>query len=166
MWGILCQMNSKNSQLNGTLYMWCQVQDTHKGTVTLKRQYRVLKQSMKNIMTSRWDCCCWKPHQWSVVMTTRLQQNHFSNVNWKQMCLYSQSAQQTSISDHDRDEPMMTSKFRNHDAIWCKVDPNTKWKPGHIIDVLPNQSYLIDLDDGSQFRRNEASYNWLAPHPQ
>ena len=50
---------------------------------------------------------------------------------------------------------MMMSKFINHYAIWCKVDPNTKCKPGHIVNVLPNQSYLIELDDGRQFRRNE-----------
>ena len=45
-------------------------------------------------------------------------------------------------SDHNRDEhPMMMSKFRNHDTIWCKVDPNTKWKPGHIIDILFNRTW-------------------------
>ena len=59
-----------------------------------------------------------------------------------------------SVSDHERDEPM-TSKFRNHNPVWCKANPNTKWKPGKIIDVLPNQSYFIELEDYRQFRRNE-----------
>ena len=58
----------------------------------------------------------------------------------------------------------MTSKFRNHDAIWCKVDPNTKWRPAHIIDILPYQSYLIELEDGRQFRRNE--HYITGQHPQ
>ena len=57
------------------------------------------------------------------------------------------------------------SKFKNHDAIWCKVDPNTKWKPGHIIDVLPNQSYLIELEDGRQFRRNKHHIAGQHPNP-
>ena len=49
-------------------------------------------------------------------------------------------------------------------CIWCKVDPKTKWKPGHI-DVLPNQSYLIELEDGRQFRRNEHHITGQHPHP-
>ena len=70
-------------------------------------------------------------------------------------------------SDHNRDEqPMMTSKFRNHDAIWCKVNPNIKWRPGHIIDVLPNQSYLIELEDGRQFRKNEHHITGHHLHPR
>ena len=67
-------------------------------------------------------------------------------------------------NDHDRDEWMMMSKFRNHDGIWCKIDPNTKWRPGHIIDVMPNQPYLIELEDGRQFRRNE--HHITGWHPQ
>ena len=66
-------------------------------------------------------------------------------------------------SEHDKDEqPMMMSKLRNHNAIWCKVNSNTKWRPEHIIDVLPNQSYLIELEDRRWFRRNE-HHNWSAP---
>ena len=69
-------------------------------------------------------------------------------------------------SDHNRDEqPIMTPKFRNHDAVWCKVNPNTKWRPGHIIDVLSNQSYLIELEDGRQFRRNEHHITGQHLHP-
>ena len=47
----------------------------------------------------------------------------------------SRLAQRASVHDA-HEQPMMTSKFRNHDAIWCKVDPNTKWKSGHIVSVL------------------------------
>ena len=60
---------------------------------------------------------------------------------------------------------MMISKLRNHNVIWCKVDPNTKWRPGHIIGVLPNQSYLIELEDGRQFGRNERHITGQHLHP-
>ena len=60
----------------------------------------------------------------------------------------------------------MMSKFRNHNAIWHKVDTNTKWKPEHIVDILHNQSYLIELDDGRQFRRNEHHITGQHPHPR
>ena len=37
--------------------------------------------------------------------------------------------------------------------------------PGHIVNVLPNQSYLIELDDGRQFRRNEHHITGRHLHP-
>ena len=46
-----------------------------------------------------------------------------------------------------------------------RLTPNTKWKPGYIIDVLPNQSYLVELEDGRQFRRNEHHITGQQPHP-
>ena len=49
---------------------------------------------------------------------------------------------------------MMMLKFKIM-MLYDAKDPNTKWKPAHIIDVMPNQSYLIELEDGRQFRRNE-----------
>ena len=47
------------------------------------------------------------------------------------------------------------SKYRNHDLVWCKVNPNTKWKPGKIVQVLPNQSHIVKLENDHELRRNE-----------
>ena len=60
-------------------------------------------------------------------------------------------------------DPVMISKYRNHDLVWCKLDPNTKWKPGKIIEVLPNKSYVIILEDNHEFRRNE--HHITGQHP-
>ena len=70
----------------------------------------------------------------------------------------------TSASNHDIREPIMMSKYKNHDLVWCTFDPNSKWKAGRILNVLPNQSYLVQLDDGKQFRRNE--HHITGWHPQ
>ena len=64
------------------------------------------------------------------------------------------SAKRTSVSNCEI-TPVMTSKYKNHDLVWSKVDPNTKWKPGKITNVLPNQSYIVHLEDGCELRRNE-----------
>ena len=47
------------------------------------------------------------------------------------------------------------SKYDEGQDVWVKLDNNTKWMPGRILDVLPNQSYKIKLIDGHIFRRNE-----------
>ena len=47
------------------------------------------------------------------------------------------------------------SKYGEGQDVWVKLDNNTKWMPGKILDVLPNQSYKIKLVDGHIFRRNE-----------
>ena len=47
------------------------------------------------------------------------------------------------------------SKYRIDQDVWIKLDPNTKWVPGKIEQVLPNQSYEVVLRDGHIFRCNE-----------
>ena len=49
-------------------------------------------------------------------------------------------------------------KYDNDQSIWIKLDPNTKWMPGKIMQVLPNQSYEVTLTDGQIFRRNETPH--------
>ena len=47
------------------------------------------------------------------------------------------------------------SKYSKGQSVWIKLDPNTKWMPGKITQVLPHQSYTDNLSDGCEFRRNE-----------
>ena len=48
------------------------------------------------------------------------------------------------------------SRFSVGQNIWVKLDTNTKrWKPGKIVEILPNRSYTVVLTDGQIFRRNE-----------
>ena len=47
------------------------------------------------------------------------------------------------------------SKYGEGIDVWVKLDNSTKWMPGKILDVLPNQSYKIKLADGCIFRRNK-----------
>ena len=48
------------------------------------------------------------------------------------------------------------SKFNIEQDIWVKLDANTKnWEPGKIVEILPNRSYTVELNDGHIFRRNE-----------
>ena len=51
-----------------------------------------------------------------------------------------------------RDVP---SKFQVDQDVWVKVDPHTKWMAGRISQILPNQSYVIELTDGHVFHRNQ-----------
>ena len=61
------------------------------------------------------------------------------------------------------EEPIMTSKYRNHDKVWCKVDPNTTWLPRQIVYILPNQSYIVKLKHNYEVRRNE--HHLSGQHP-
>ena len=36
---------------------------------------------------------------------------------------------------------------------WVKIDPHTKWMAGKISQILPNQSYVVELMGGHTFRR-------------
>ena len=47
-----------------------------------------------------------------------------------------------------RDVP---SKFQVNQDVWVKVDPHTKWMAGKISQILPNQSYVVELTDGHIF---------------
>ena len=47
------------------------------------------------------------------------------------------------------------SKYKVNQDVWVKVDPHTKWMAGKISQILPNQSYVVELTDGHVFRRNE-----------
>ena len=50
---------------------------------------------------------------------------------------------------------MTPSKFQIDQDVWVKVDPNTKWMAGKISQILPNQSYKVELSDGCGFQRNQ-----------
>ena len=52
-------------------------------------------------------------------------------------------------------EVPIPSKYSIGDEVWVKLDANTKWMPGKIEQVLPNQSYSIKMMDSCIFRRNE-----------
>ena len=52
-------------------------------------------------------------------------------------------------------EVPIPSKYSIGDEVWVKLDANTKWMPGKIEQVLPNQSYSIKMMDGRIFWRNE-----------
>ena len=47
------------------------------------------------------------------------------------------------------------SKYQLDQDVWVKVDPHTKWMAGKISQILPNQSYVVNLSDGRTFHQNE-----------
>ena len=47
------------------------------------------------------------------------------------------------------------SKYQVDQDVWVKVDPHTKWMAGKISQILPNQSYVVELTDGHVFHRNQ-----------
>ena len=47
------------------------------------------------------------------------------------------------------------SKYTEGQEVWLKLDSNTKWVPGKITQVLPYQSYIVQLSDGCIFCQNE-----------
>ena len=51
--------------------------------------------------------------------------------------------------------PEVPSKYNINQDVWIKPDPNTKWVPGKIEQLLPNQSYEVVLRDGHIFWCNE-----------
>ena len=58
------------------------------------------------------------------------------------------------IQNFDEDttsEVSIPSKYSVGDEVWVKLDANTKWMPGKIEQVLPNQSYSIKMMDSCIF---------------
>ena len=43
------------------------------------------------------------------------------------------------------------SKYQLDQDVWVKVDPHTKWMAGKISQILPNQSYVVNLSEGHTF---------------
>ena len=60
-----------------------------------------------------------------------------------------------NLDDDVTSEVEVPSKYNIGEEIWVKLDSNSKWMPGKIEQVLPNQSYTIKMVDGRIFRRNE-----------
>ena len=60
-----------------------------------------------------------------------------------------------NFNDGATSEVPVPSKYDEGQDVWVKLDNNTKWVPGKMLDVLHNQSYRIKLVDGRIFRRNE-----------
>ena len=60
-----------------------------------------------------------------------------------------------NFDDDATSEVPIPSKYSIGDEVWIKLDANTKWMPGKIEQVLPNQSYCIRMMDGHIFQRNE-----------
>ena len=108
------------------------------GNSQIEKAIQSVKAIYEKFTMSKWDCCYWKPTPVVSGHDQKSPAESFCKCKLKANLPIIWSAQWAS--DHDRDEPVMTSKFGNHDAIWCKVDP----KPGHIIDVLPNWSVLFN----------------------
>ena len=59
------------------------------------------------------------------------------------------------LADYSESAPELPSKYTIDQDVWIKLDPNAKWVPGKIEQVLPNQSYEVVLRDGHIFRHNE-----------
>ena len=83
------------------------------------------------------------------------------DVHWRLICQYiwSLSAENTctlgtkdSAQIWDGD---VLSKYQLDQDVWVKVDPHTKWMAGKISQILPNQSYVVNLSDGHTFCQNE-----------
>lgn len=55
----------------------------------------------------------------------------------------------------EQSAPEVLSKYHDNKLVWVKLDPHTKWMPGKIEQVSPNQSYIVILSDGPTFKRNE-----------
>ena len=51
--------------------------------------------------------------------------------------------------------PEVPLKYSIDQDVWIKLNPNTKWVPGKIKQVLPNPSYEVTITYGHIFRRNE-----------
>ena len=51
--------------------------------------------------------------------------------------------------------PDVPSGYHMNQLVWIKLDPNSKWLPGKIQQILPNHSYNVYLSDGCIFRCNE-----------
>ena len=70
-----------------------------------------------------------------------------------------QSSQSTCTLDAENSAKMETgdvlSKFQVNQDVWVKIDHHTKWMAGKISQILPNQSYVVELTDGHIFCRNE-----------
>ena len=47
------------------------------------------------------------------------------------------------------------SKFQLDQDVWVKIDPHTNWMASKISQILPDQSYVVELTDGHVFCRNE-----------
>ena len=47
------------------------------------------------------------------------------------------------------------SKYGEDQEVWIKLDSQSKWMPGKIVQVLPNQSYNVKPLDGCVFQRNQ-----------
>ena len=60
-----------------------------------------------------------------------------------------------NFDDDATSEAEVPSKYHIGEEIWVKLDSNSKWMPGKIEQVLPNQSYTNKMVDGQIFRRNE-----------
>ena len=63
-----------------------------------------------------------------------------------------------AIQNFDEDttsEVPIPSKYSVGNEVWVKLDANTKWMPGKIEQVIPNQSYSIKMMDSCIFHRNE-----------
>ena len=51
---------------------------------------------------------------------------------------------------------MCHQSFKINQNIWVKLDANIKkWEPSKVVEILPNRSYTVELNDGRIFRRNE-----------
>ena len=60
-----------------------------------------------------------------------------------------------NIDEDTTSEVPIPSKYSVGDEVWVKLDANTKWMPGKIEQVLPNQSYSIRMMDSCIFQRNK-----------
>ena len=60
-----------------------------------------------------------------------------------------------NVDDNATSEAEVPLKYNVDEEIWVKLDSNSKWMPGKIEEVLPNQSYSIKMVDGHIFRRNK-----------
>ena len=59
-----------------------------------------------------------------------------------------------TCNDNDKcANPEVPSKYGKGQSDLVKLDPNTKWMPGKIEQVLPNQSYVVTMSDGHTFQR-------------
>ena len=58
-------------------------------------------------------------------------------------------------TEEENGVPDLPSKYHEDQPVWVKLDPNSKWLPGRIQQILPNQSYNVCLADGCIFRCNE-----------
>ena len=62
---------------------------------------------------------------------------------------------QSQLHEEENGVTDIPSKYHENQLVWVKLDPHTKWMPGKINQVLPNQSYIVCLTDGCTFCRNK-----------